>query len=1042
MARISYGAETKKRAKRLLEVLLAYANDGLDCDETALDALRSNIQIRWQSEIRLVVRTKVRFLQALTSLQSGQNPLNAEQIKEALRRFADFLEILEDNRSTRGGSENWHFTLNLWYPHYSIEDNLQRFDREWESRRRKEPGKREKEQEGRNTILSPPFLSSHSPLPTHHPWKEICREMLQNQRRLTTNPLTSVDGVTFELDAVYVPLGLVERKQRDRRDEDISPTQGSRLYETEDTEVTQSFTLDMFLQQVLQQKPCENNISENNVSENNISQKRIAIVGEPGAGKTTLLQKIAGWLLENTEDLPIWVSLADLQGKTLEDYLIQDWLRTAIRKRHVPVEIEEVFCDRFNQKQVWLLLDAVDEMAIESSQALTKIASFLTGWVSSAHVILTSRLNVWDAGKNALEVFDTYRNMNFTYGNSQISNSQVSNSQISNSQIYNYSSNKTSNLVGQFIQRWFQNNPTLGERLQLELEEPGRVRIKDAVKNPLRLALICRTWGLSQGEFPSTKAMLYEKFVETIYEWKQDRFSTTSTQRKQLNEALGKLALQALSQAETKFRLSHRFICQVLGAPDEGMFQLALQIGWLNQVGISENQGEKIYAFYHPTFQEYFAALAVNDWKFFGGQRSISSLTPSYHIFESQWREVILLWLGRDDITQECKDEFIQALTEFDDGCGGYYSYQAYFLAAAGIAEFADCALSSKIVAQLVKWRFGYFHLTQQRWWRFPAPVQESARVALLKTDRAFAIASLEDFIQACENDFDTWNAAYSLGRTFDPGNKLAIATLERLINSIRLEHLRFQAADSLGKVEPGNQIAIAAFIKIIESTKKDSLRRKAAFSLGKTNPGNAIAVYTLENLINSTKNEALKIQALESLSIIEPDRAKTIYLEFNQIEKNIAKSIIKAKETNLNPNINPNTKNSEYLGREEFIAKLEQGMITTQDEETKRRRALKLAQTDMGNPLAFRVLIELVKFGSTDIIRKKAADNFKKVLLDEQIPELITSLKHCFAQKINSENDVQENEAKMEKYRHCYKLIWYCAEKMTYDQFYRAWQS
>jgi hypothetical protein len=84
MARPSYGPEAKKRSRHLLEVLLAYANDAIDCDEAALDALRPQIQTCWQSETRLVVRTKVRFLQALTGLTSSQ--LTSEQIKEAFRR--------------------------------------------------------------------------------------------------------------------------------------------------------------------------------------------------------------------------------------------------------------------------------------------------------------------------------------------------------------------------------------------------------------------------------------------------------------------------------------------------------------------------------------------------------------------------------------------------------------------------------------------------------------------------------------------------------------------------------------------------------------------------------------------------------------------------------------------------------------------------------------------------------------------------------------------------------------------------------------------
>ena len=582
MARVSYGLQVQKRAKRLLQSLLAYANDEFDvCNEAVVDAIRSHIQVRWLTEKRLVIRTKVRFLQELTGLQGDETPLKAEQIKEALKRFTDFLEILEDNRATRGGSENWHFTLNLWHSRLETVANLETFDREWELR------KEEKGTRGQGDKVN--FSSTPS---TSFNWKEICRQALEadNHRRLTTNPLTSADGVSFALDQVYVPLGLVKRDRRERRGGDVHPGKGSQLYESEDGDVSETLTLDKFLQQLESKE-----------------SSRIAILGEPGAGKTTLLQKIATWLADNTEFLPIWISLADLQGKSLEDYLIENWLKAATRKRKISPEIEDYFCEQFNQGRVWLLLDAVDEMAIESSLALSKIADYLKGWVADASVIITCRLNVWDAGKNALSDFDTFRNLNFTYGNPN-----------------------NSDLMGKFINSWFQNNPELADNLRTELEQPARRRIRDAVKNPLRLALMCRIWGLRRGGLPNTKAMLYEKFVEAIYEWKQDRFPTTSTQRSQLNQALGKLALMAIANEKTKFRLRHRFVCEVLGAPDEGLFQLALQLGWLNQVGISETQGEKVYAFYHPTFQEYLAALAIKDWQFFinSPPSSLVSLSP------------------------------------------------------------------------------------------------------------------------------------------------------------------------------------------------------------------------------------------------------------------------------------------------------------------------------------------------------------------------------------------------------------------------------
>lgn len=134
MVRRSCGPKVKQRTKCLLEALIAYANDELDCvSEAALKELRVQIKVNWKTDNQLVVRTKVRFLEELTAKINGK--LNKEQIKEALKGLKDFLEILEDNRTATQGSEDWHFTLKLWHRRHDKEANLKRFDVEWEQRR-------------------------------------------------------------------------------------------------------------------------------------------------------------------------------------------------------------------------------------------------------------------------------------------------------------------------------------------------------------------------------------------------------------------------------------------------------------------------------------------------------------------------------------------------------------------------------------------------------------------------------------------------------------------------------------------------------------------------------------------------------------------------------------------------------------------------------------------------------------------------------------------------------------------------------------------
>lgn len=130
-------------------------------------------------------------------------------------------------------------------------------------------------------------------------WPKVSRILLEHQiERLTSNPLTRNEGIAYRTEQVYVPLGLVERKKVSRRREDVSPEQGSLLYE--ETEISRKFEHEDFLEQVLRQGQSPRS-----------GGRRIAVIGEPGAGKTTLLQQMARWVTQNIEGaIAIWVSLA------------------------------------------------------------------------------------------------------------------------------------------------------------------------------------------------------------------------------------------------------------------------------------------------------------------------------------------------------------------------------------------------------------------------------------------------------------------------------------------------------------------------------------------------------------------------------------------------------------------------------------------------------------------------------------------------------------------------------------------------------------
>ncbi|BAZ53870.1 hypothetical protein NIES4103_65540 [Nostoc sp. NIES-4103] len=739
-------------------------------------------------------------------------------------------------------------------------------------------------------------------------WREVCSMMLEPQRRITSNFLMQDESAKKDKEKIYVPLALVQKTKTDKRDKrDFSPDAGTRLYEPQ-YETQQRFEHQAFLSQILER------------GEGKTQGKQIAVIGEPGAGKTTLLQTIAFWILEKHLGLPVWISLADLgRNGTLMDiqtYISNSWLKQAIPETQLTQEVRKDFTNQIQQGRVWLLLDGVDEMSQASHQPLEEISRQLTGWIRSSRVVLTCRLNVWQADVNALETFETYRLLDFDYPQQ----------------------------VHQFIDNWFGNLSEKGERLKTQLDSPERLRLRDLVQTPLRLALLCGIWESEEGNLPETKAGLYHQCVQQFYRWKQNRFCTNTKEQRDLNLALGHLALQDINESGSRFRLRESFISEELGYPDDetSLFYKALQLGWLNHVGIAAESPsqEKVYAFYHATFEEYFAALAVDHWHYFLNHVPENPKQGIYRIFEPQWKEVILLWLGLEDVANQQKEDFIEALVKFEDGCNshsqipdwkGFYEYRAYFLAAAGIAEFKDCALADVIVEQIVNWGFGYFNFEKQKWQTFDERIEENAKAVLAKTDRKKAIAALEELIHNSQDEETRLQAASSLGQ-IAKDNPNAINALVELINNSQVTYMPSQAAKNIEKIGKDNHIVINALVETIHNYKNQFTSSISISILGKIAKNNLTAITALTELIHNYYPQQIRIKAAESLGLIDKN--------------------------------NPNA-----------IAVLIELIYSFQSEIHRLYIANSLIKIDTNNPTVIAILVELINTSKHDLIQRYAAE-------------------------------------------------------------------
>ncbi|MBV5261434.1 NACHT domain-containing protein [Synechococcus moorigangaii CMS01] len=922
MPKQSYGKIPQGRSQTLLFALLDFANDALTADDPLLERLRGVIKIHWQSPRRLVVQTKLRHLQALTHLTA--NPLTLPQVKTALKHLADFLGILEDHRTARRGSDNWHFSLNFWGDRWERATNLRQFQQAWEQRRSGSP--QQKPTENKHLRLD---------------WAVLCREALQTQ--LTSNPLTAGDGFLFELGELYVPLGVVPQAATE---EDV-------VYQPQD-----------FFAKYLSQ-----------------DGGRLAIIGEPGAGKTTFLQQLALGLAA-ADRLPVWIPLGALGGRSLENYLLTVWLPQVFKQFTVAPTVVTEFVALVQAKRVWFLLDGLDEMGENPSQMSAQLAQALQGWLGNGTVVLTCRRSIWEMGKNALADCTIYCCQRFD-------------------------EQPAANQVQTFIQNWFRQQPALGDRLNAELQRPVNRRLRELVRYPLYLTLLCRTWQLTRGKLPGTKATLYRQFMAALYDWKQDTLPTTGQQRHRLTQILAQLAYENLQGQPPKFRFQAGALQSFFEAHDPDLLTLALQLGWLQQVGHAEATGEKVYAFYPPTFQDYFAATAIAAWEVFLDR------ALNYPIFSAQWQETILLWLGRAEIAARDKETFLTALLRWQDDCGGFYTAQALCFVGKALAEFPEFSQAQWVIDQLVQWRFAPH--TQAA--KLPFVLVEEAGIALARSDRQLTVPALERFLQTSHNPFERWLAAHSLGKNYDFGNPLAIATLTQLLNDTTDPQFQLQLCRSLGTIDPNHRLVLATLLGRLTPDQKVTIRHKAALRLGKLQPNHPQAIQTLVDLAATSPQARASLRELcPTHPLVQTD---TVSPTFAPARRRTAKRISERSPRQKSPQ-------ERQLAQQSLLKKLRH---TTQVDQRARLLA-RLSTYDPSHPELTPQLLETLTQSQRKNTLKLIIETLSRSLEISELPDVLPQVRQIYTNAIPSSL----------QHHYCYKLLWHCSKVLAYPDFQRAW--
>ncbi len=479
---------------------------------------------------------------------------------------------------------------------------------------------------------------------------------------------------------------------------------------------------------------------------------RIVLLGDPGSGKTTLARQLTAELARQRRSAadapaaatitPVFVRLAEFgKQRELDGSLdLVAFVAACVRRDGCP-DPEKFLRDELRRGRCIVLLDGLDELGRDAAAAeLTRFLAAFVGNYPRNRFVITSRRAGFDAGP--------WQKLGFA-----------------NLAVAPWDDDQ----MRLFVDRWYAEHAG-GTSARVRAEAAQRAdalsaailenpRLRAVATSPLMLSILA---ALHHGHavLPRRRAELYAKIADTLLQsWEAAKFSARPgdllhgavLEGREYAWLLGHVALSMqqhdLTVAPHWWLADH--VCGYLR--DTLGLDLARAKGETDRVirylderaGLLVQRGRGLYAFWHLTFQEYFAAeallmLPAAD----GGRGLLEVLGP--HLHHPRWTEVVRLVVSQLTPTQT--PALLRAILDDPDPVGRFL-HRGPLLALGCLADGAVVA-DGRLVEEIFR---GVLELGTSRWLEITFDALRTLRQFDGTRLEATARSTLEGILQSAE---------------------------------------------------------------------------------------------------------------------------------------------------------------------------------------------------------------------------------------------------------------------------------------------------